>query len=349
MRAGPRSAVVSRKPVGILRSGHGANGWKVAVTVAGLLLGLVIFLTLFMSAVSSATGQAPLCRVTGKGSGDMPDEYVPWLEAAAVKYKLGPKGFSIVAAIHYVESDFGQSPLPGVAPGTTNSAGAAGPGQFLLSTWAMYGVDADGDGLKDVYSVPDSIFGTANYLHASGAPKDWRDAIFAYNHADWYVEEVLNTATKYEAAEICQQAGADLGTAPPGGVGRVEYVARWIESRHIAYCWGGGHGAKPGPSHGQGLGAFCGPDVQGLDCSGAVRWLLVLSGYDDPGGIVSGDFSSAFERGPGQFVTIWSSSAHVFVTINGRDWGTSRSNFHNGPGFVEHTHIGFVASHPQGL
>jgi hypothetical protein len=344
-----RSGVVSRKPIGIRSPKGGASGWKVAVATAAPLLGLVMFLSLFMSSISSATGQAPVCTVTGKGTSDIPAEYVPWLEAAAVKYKLGPKGFSIVAAIHYVESDFGQSPLPGVAPGTTNFAGAAGPGQFLLTTWATYGVDANGDGVKDVYSVPDSIFGTANYLHASGAPKNWWSAIFAYNHAGWYVEEVLDRAKKYEGAEVCHQVGSELGSLPPAGVGRVEYVARWIESRRISYCWGGGHGPKPGPSNGTGEGEFCGPGVQGLDCSGSVRWLLVLSGYKDPGGITSGSFSSVYPSGPGQFVTIWSNADHVFVTINGRDWGTSTSNFHNGPGYTEHTHEGFLPSHPAGL
>ena len=70
---------------------------------------------------------------------EIPANYVPWLEKAAMKYKLGPKGFSIVAAIHSVESDFGRSTLPGVARGTQNSAGAEGPGQFLVSSWETYG------------------------------------------------------------------------------------------------------------------------------------------------------------------------------------------------------------------
>jgi murein DD-endopeptidase MepM/ murein hydrolase activator NlpD len=52
-------------------------------------------------------------------------------------------------------------------------------------------VDADNDGYADPYSPRDAIFTAARYLQASGASTDLRAAIFAYNHADWYVAEVL--------------------------------------------------------------------------------------------------------------------------------------------------------------
>ena len=171
----------------------------------------------------------------------MPANYGPWLAKAVERYDLGPRGFAIVAAVHSVESDFGRSTLAGVRSGT-NFAGAMGPGQFLAGTWAAFGVDADGDGTKDPYSVPDSIFSTANYLSASGAPADWEAALFAYNHADAYVQKVL------EASEVFEGEGEVVCEPEIGGEG-VEGVlraARWIESQRIHYCWGGGHGAKPG-------------------------------------------------------------------------------------------------------
>jgi hypothetical protein len=62
---------------------------------------------------------------------------------------------------------------------------------FLPSTWKMYGVDANNDGRKDPYNPVDAIFAAARYLKAAGADTDIRRAIFAYNHADWYVESVL--------------------------------------------------------------------------------------------------------------------------------------------------------------
>jgi hypothetical protein len=80
-----------------------------------------------------------------------------------------------------------------------------------------------------------------------------------------------------------------------------------------------------------------------------VRWLLHLAGYADQGPMVSGTFASAYPSGPGQHVTIWSNDEHVFVTIDGRGWGTSGANRGHGPGWAQHTTSGFVASHPYGL
>ena len=52
----------------------------------------------------------------------------------------------------------------------------------------MYGVDANKDGKKDPYNPVDAIFAAARYLKAAGYEKDVRRSIFAYNHADWYVD-----------------------------------------------------------------------------------------------------------------------------------------------------------------
>jgi Transglycosylase SLT domain len=329
-------------------------GLKLAAVGALVLFCLLCFAGLFFA--SSQSPASSECSFSGGSGGGIPANYVPWLEKAAAKYKLGPKGFSIVAAIHYVESDFGTSPLPGVAPGTQNSMGAEGPGQFLVSSWATYGVDANGDGIKDPYSIPDSIFATANLLHADGAPGDWRGAIFDYNHAEWYVEEVLEKAAGFGADvhEVCTAGGGGLGELPSEALARVEYVAKWIQSRHIHYCWGGGHAAKPGPSTGSYCWSVAGQQVfgateAGLDCSGAVRWLLVLSGYPDPGGLISNELGAHYPSGPGRAVTIWSNVDHVWVEINGRDWGTADSNFAHGPGFGPQETEGFAPSHPPGL
>jgi hypothetical protein len=183
---------------------------KVGLSVAALLFGLLCVAGLF---VASSPGAPTLgggeCRLAGDQPTSVPGNYVPWLQKAATRYELGSRGFSIIAAIHSVESDFGRSKLPGVHSGT-NSAGAAGPGQFLSETWQAYGVDADGDGRRDIYGVPDSVFGTANYLHASGAPRDWHGAIFAYNHAEWYVQEVESKAKNLGGQVICTPEIATL-------------------------------------------------------------------------------------------------------------------------------------------
>jgi hypothetical protein len=63
--------------------------------------------------------------------------------------------------------------------------------QFIPSTWTMYGVDANRDGIKDPYNPVDAIFAAARYLKAAGGDKNIRKAIFAYNHAGWYVDSVM--------------------------------------------------------------------------------------------------------------------------------------------------------------
>jgi hypothetical protein len=188
-----------------------SRGIAVKLTLAATIALLCVLLFSGLLLVSSGrAGDSGGCRVKPAGD-EVPANYVPWLVRATERYRLGPRGYSIIAAVHLIESNFGRSTLPGVASGA-NHAGAAGPGQFLAATWAAYGVDADGDGSRDVYSVPDSVFGTANYLHASGAPGNWHDALFAYNHAEWYVEDV-----EAEAAKIGSEVEVVCATLSPSG------------------------------------------------------------------------------------------------------------------------------------
>lgn len=74
-------------------------------------------------------------------------------------------------------------------------AGAQGPAQFMPGTWRRYGVDGDGDGQTNIHSAVDAVYGAANYLATSGASRgEVYRALFAYNHADWYVQKVLGVA-----------------------------------------------------------------------------------------------------------------------------------------------------------
>jgi hypothetical protein len=122
--------------------------------------------------------------------GQVPEHLVEIFEGAAARYALGADGTSILAALTKIESGFGQNMGP-------SSAGAIGWTQFLPSTWERYGVDADGDGRRDPYDPDDAIYAAANYLHASGAPRDWHRALFAYNHSDQYVDQVLALADRF--------------------------------------------------------------------------------------------------------------------------------------------------------
>jgi hypothetical protein len=87
----------------------------------------------------------------------------------------------------------------------TSSAGAQGLMQFMPATWAIYGVDGDGDGRADILNDADSTMSAANYLTASGVhngPDGVRDALFAYNRAGWYVNDVLHYAEAYGGGEM---------------------------------------------------------------------------------------------------------------------------------------------------
>ena len=74
-----------------------------------------------------------------------------------------------------------------------------GPMQFLAGTWAGYAVDGDGDSVRNVYDPDDAVFGAARYLCANGGGQvtSLRNALWHYNHADWYVEMVLALAARY--------------------------------------------------------------------------------------------------------------------------------------------------------
>jgi hypothetical protein len=101
--------------------------------------------------------------------------------------------WKVLAAIGQVESGHGRNVGP-------SSAGALGPMQFLPSTWAQYAVDGDGDGKADIMSAYDAVPAAALYLCRNGAGRGGQalyDAIFNYNHADWYVREVLALAARY--------------------------------------------------------------------------------------------------------------------------------------------------------
>ncbi|SEG12296.1 Transglycosylase SLT domain-containing protein [Thermomonospora echinospora] len=109
----------------------------------------------------------------------------------------GCRGLSwtVLAAIGQVESDHGRNTGP-------SSAGALGPMQFLPSTWKSYGVDGDRDGKADIMNPYDAIPAAAKYLCDHGGGRGGRslyNAVYAYNHAHWYVQKVLDLARAYAA------------------------------------------------------------------------------------------------------------------------------------------------------
>ena len=118
--------------------------------------------------------------------------------------------WQVLAAINKVESNFGRNMGP-------SSAGAIGWMQFMPSTWLRWGTDANGDGVADPWDPDDAIFSAARYLAAAGGASDVPRAVFSYNHADWYVREVMALAGLYDqgrgVAFSLDQLQADLATA----------------------------------------------------------------------------------------------------------------------------------------
>src|SRR4051812_46429587 len=111
----------------------------------------------------------------------IPPFLLPIYQAAGTQYGIR---WELLAAINEIETDYGRNLR-------VSSAGAQGWMQFMPDTWKSYGVDGNNDGLMDPYNPVDAIFAAARYLKAAGGDKDIRGAIFAYNHADWYVDSVL--------------------------------------------------------------------------------------------------------------------------------------------------------------
>ncbi|HEX7717843.1 MAG TPA: lytic murein transglycosylase, partial [Marmoricola sp.] len=120
----------------------------------------------------------------------IPDDVKALYLAAADRYHLP---WTLLAGVGMEETAHGRTRA-------TSSAGAQGLMQFMPATWARYGVDGSGDGRADIGNDADSVMSAANYLTASGVTAGVdgvRRALFAYNHADWYVNDVLYYAAAY--------------------------------------------------------------------------------------------------------------------------------------------------------
>jgi membrane-bound lytic murein transglycosylase B len=123
----------------------------------------------------------------------IPPRYLTLYRQAGARYGLD---WTRLAAVGAVESVHGQALAAGVTSGA-NHRGASGPAQFLASTWDRFGLDGDGDGVRDPHDPDDAIVAMASYLRASGAPEDWHGALRTYNHSDMYASAVERLAASY--------------------------------------------------------------------------------------------------------------------------------------------------------
>ena len=177
--------------------------------VAALISAPVVSLTGLITKVKAVLGpsgkivslrqqQLPVMEPTSEptsqaASNRLPTTYLQLFQESAAKYCRG-LSWTVLAAIGQIESGDGANEGP-------SSAGALGPMQFLPSTWAIWGIDGYGQtGTPDIMNPYDAVPSAARLLCADGAAKGGAAlsaAIFDYNHADWYVREVLQLAAAY--------------------------------------------------------------------------------------------------------------------------------------------------------
>jgi hypothetical protein len=146
-------------------------------------------------AKGSGPGAGKGAGTGASGSGGTPTTYLQLFQESAARYCPGLP-WTVLAAIGQIESADGTNEGP-------SSAGALGPMQFLPSTWATWGIDGFGQtGTPNIMNPYDAVPSAARLLCADGAARGGAalsSAIFSYNHAEWYVREVLALARAYAA------------------------------------------------------------------------------------------------------------------------------------------------------
>jgi hypothetical protein len=312
--------------------------------------------------VAAAAGQPEVqAEVSALARMEIPPRYLQLYIAAAQRYRLD---WAILAGIGRVECDHGRDPSPSCTQeGAVNFAGAGGPMQFLASTWERYGVDPYSNGPPDRWNPTDAIFSAANYLRAAGAPENYEKAIYAYNHASFYVEEVEVWARRYTARpneanppppiqETSRDAFTQRASATP---------VLYVPGEQAKLLRGDGHVAlipEGTPPAVQAM-LIAGNELQDLpygptghpdplgasseDCSSTLNYVLYRAGIRSLHEIVSEnplaqDYAHWGDPGPGRWVTIYATDMpqpHVFVVIAGLRLDTSHDGTDEGPNRYE--------------
>jgi cell wall-associated NlpC family hydrolase len=195
--------------------------------------------------IGAAMGGVQVTEPSASALADIPPRYLTLYQEAAVELGMP---WELLAAVGKVESDHGRNP----ASRKPNAAGAEGPMQFLPATFAQYSW-ASGNSNPNIYDPRDAIYAAAGLLVDNNVRDDPRGALYAYNHAGWYVTEVLAWAANYSSengsAPVDGFAAGAVADPGPAAGAAVSYAVAQLGT---PYLWGG-----DGPG--------------GFDCSGLVQ------------------------------------------------------------------------------
>ena len=206
--------------------------------------------------IGAAMGGVQIAEPSPSALADIPPQYLALYQEAATELGMP---WELLAAIGKVESDHGRNP----ASRKPNAAGAEGPMQFLPATFAKYSW-ASGNSNPNIDEQRDAIYAAAALLVDNNVRDDPRGALYAYNHAAWYVTDVLTWAAIYSSQNGSAPVGgfADSAVADPGPAtgAAVSYAVAQLGT---PYLWGG-----DGPG--------------GFDCSGLVQAAYHAAGISLP-------------------------------------------------------------------
>ncbi len=246
----------------------------------------------FFSASAGCSGQQTGTAgqpTAGPKAKSIPANYLYWYQRVGQQYGVP---WTILAGIGTVESDNGQTTLPGVHSGD-NGFGAAGPMQIGIggaatNVWGgapvhpasevVNGVatDEDGDGIASVYDPADAIAGAAKYLVTAGVQTSPSGAIFAYNHLQSYVQSVLFYAGQYAGGNYSVVAATMPSASSVAGcsteAGDVSTIQAPTQAVATAIAYAEQQIGKPY------LWGSTGPDA--FDCSGLVMMAYRAAGID---------------------------------------------------------------------
>ncbi|QBI52537.1 C40 family peptidase [Streptomonospora litoralis] len=258
----------------------GSCATRLAIGVGVLMLGaiavgvVIVPMTAMNPGIINAVGglqctsddSAQQAESSGYAEDSIPENYLELYRSVGEEKGLP---WNVLAGVGQVESKHGRWDGPGITEGH-NDWGAAGPMQFGAldgsaagNSWggepimdagdrpeAGYGQDGNDDGVVNVYDPADAIPAAADYLIAHGARENMREALYGYNHAWWYVEDVMGWAEQYaegdfETSGSIQQAvnceltdeGEPIAQAPDE---LSQAVVDWaMDQRGKPYEWGG--------------------------------------------------------------------------------------------------------------